>query len=48
MESKMSTHKTITQSSGHSIDNVISMLLLVHATHNIIPDYCTYNTALVC
>ncbi len=33
----MLTHKIITQSSGHSIDNVISMLLLAHATHNIIP-----------
>ncbi len=44
----MSTHEIITQLSGHSIDNVISMLLLAHATHNIIPDYCNYNTALVC
>ncbi len=43
----MSTHKIITQSSGHSIDNVIAMLLFAHATHNIIPDYCTYNTTLV-
>ncbi len=43
-----STHKIITQSSGHSIDNVISIILLDHATLNIIPDYCTYNSALNC